>query len=242
MPLFDRSGLYPRLNADGTSLLVDVQSIVASIDDMRARAKGMAGGLEPKLTAVIDVFLPLARVAEVARQFRDVFPATPLRLYVEGLGAAIEPVLEGRASFGFVGSLPTIPSGLTAERVTQAQWVMVAAAAHPLASHQGMIGREDLKKHVQLVLTDRSALSAGRGFGVMSTSTWKLVDLSAKHAFLIGGLGWGSMPLHAVREDIAEGRLVVLSIEDIPAGGFLMPMLAIYRTAEPPGPVDDRSP
>jgi len=236
VPLFDRSGRYPRLTAEGTVLLDDVRSIVARVDDLRARAKGIAGGLEPELTAVMDVFLPLQRVAEVAKEFREVFPVTPLRLYVEALGAAVQPVLEGKASFGFVGSLPTLPDGLTAERVTSVRCIMVAAANHPLAGYEGAIPRDALRKHVQLVLTDRSDLSAGREFGVMSASTWKLADLSAKHAFLLGGLGWGSMPLHAVRQDIDEGRLVELSIENMPAEGFLMPMSAVYRTAEPPGP------
>ena len=41
----------------------------------------------------------------------------------------------------------------------------------------------------------------------MSPTTWRLADLYAKHSFLLSGLGWGSMPLHAVERDLAEGRL-----------------------------------
>jgi DNA-binding transcriptional LysR family regulator len=113
---------------------------------------------------------------------------------------------------------------------------MVAAASHPLASYRGVIPREELARHVQLVLTDRSKLSEGRAFGIMSSSTWRLADLFAKHAFLINGLGWGGMPLHTVTNDIAKGRLVELSVEDVPAGGLALPMFAIYPDAEPPGP------
>jgi DNA-binding transcriptional LysR family regulator len=89
---------------------------------------------------------------------------------------------------------------------------------------------------VQLVLTDRSTLSEGREFGVMSPQTWRLADLFAKHAFLLNGLGWGSMPVHAVEQDIREGRLVELSIEDVTSGGLIMPMSAVYPTSAPPGP------
>lgn len=92
----------------------------------------------------------------------------------------------------------------------------VAAARHPLASYDGLIPREELARHIQLILTDRSELSAGREFGIMSPLTWRLADLFAKHAFLVSGLGWGGMPLHAVEKDIAEGRLIKLSIEDMP--------------------------
>lgn len=217
-------------------LLADARSVVAGVDGMKARAKGISGGLEAELVAVIDVFFPIAVIADVAHEFRGQFPATPLRLFVEALGGAMQPVIDGRASFGLVGSLPILPDGLMAERITSVAFVMVAAADHPLAALRGVISREELARHVQLVLTDRSDLSEGREFGVMSPSTWRLADLFAKHAFLVSGLGWGGMPLHAVARDIADGRLVELSIRDIPAGGLPLPMSAVYRVNAPPGP------
>jgi DNA-binding transcriptional LysR family regulator len=233
--LFDRSARYPKVTRQGEVLLADARSVVHAVDGMKARAKGIAGGLEPELAAVIDVFFPITTIAEVSHEFRQQFPATPLRLYVEALGGAVQPVIDGRASFGLVGSLPTLPQGLVAERITSVEFVMVAAARHPLAAHQGLIPREELARHVQLVLTDRSDLSAGREFGVMSPSTWRLADLFAKHAFLVSGLGWGGMPLHAVKKDIAEGRLIELPIVDT-VGGLKLPMSAVYRVDAPPGP------
>ncbi|MEP9379097.1 LysR family transcriptional regulator [Aquabacter sp. CN5-332] len=234
--LFDRSGRYPRLTPQGEVLLTDARCVVAGVDGLKARAKGMATGLEPELSAVIEVFFPIGAITEAAKEFREKYPGTPLRLYVEALGGAFQPVIDGRASLAVVGSLPLMPPGFTAERLGSIVFVMVAAREHPLAAHSGVIPKEELARHVQLVLTDRSDLSAGREFGVMSPSTWRLADLYAKHAFLIGGLGWGGMPLHAVERDIAEGRLVALSIEDVPPEGLLMPMSAVYPASTPPGP------
>jgi DNA-binding transcriptional LysR family regulator len=70
----------------------------------------------------------------------------------------------------------------------------------------------------------------------MSPTTWRLADLYAKHSFLLGGLGWGSMPLHAVERDLAEGRLTQLATPESPITGRIVPMAAVYRTAAPPGP------
>jgi DNA-binding transcriptional LysR family regulator len=114
--------------------------------------------------------------------------------------------------------------------------VMVAALDHPLAKYRGVIPKSELAKHVQLVLTDRSSLSKGREFGVMSPSTWRLADLFAKHAFLLNGLGWGGMPTHAVQDDLAAGRLVELKIEDLAPDGMILPMAAVYPSSAPPGP------
>jgi DNA-binding transcriptional LysR family regulator len=234
--VFDRSGRYPRLTKEGEVLLADARGVVAAVDGMKARAKGIASGIEPELSAVVDVFFPISVMAEVAHEFRVEFPKTPLRLYVEVLGGTVQPVIDGRASLGVVGSLPTLPPGLVAERITSIEYAMVAAANHPLAAHKGVISRQELRRHVQLVLTDRSDLTTGREFGVMSPSTWRLADLFAKHAFLVSGLGWGGMPLHTVQKELAEGVLVQLQVQDMPASALNLPMSAIYKADTPPGP------
>jgi DNA-binding transcriptional LysR family regulator len=57
--LFDRSGRYPKLTPAGIVLLADARSIVTGVDLLKARAKGMAIGLEPELSVVVDVFYPI---------------------------------------------------------------------------------------------------------------------------------------------------------------------------------------
>ena len=234
--LFDRSERYPKLTPAGVQLVADARSVVANVDLLKARAKGISHGLESELSAVVDVLFPIEAIAESAKEFRDRFPRTPLRLYVEALGGAYQPVLDGRCSLGVVGSLPIAPDSMTLERLQGLPMTMVAAREHPLALYNDVIPKAELAKHVQLVLTDRSELTVGREFGVMSPLTWRLGDLFAKHAFLLKGLGWGGMPLHAVNQDLLEGRLVKLSIEDLAEESLVLPMSAAYLTAKPPGP------
>ena len=234
--LFDRSGRLPKLTAEGEVLLSDARGIAAAVDAMKSRARGMAAGLEPELSVVVDVMFPIPAIATMAKEFRQHFPVTPLRLFVEALGAAYEPVLAGRASLGIVGSLPIIPGDFRAEPLGSVAMVIVAAADHPLALKKGVIARAELASHVQLVLTDRSTLSKGREFGVLSSNTWRLADLFAKHEFLLKGLGWGGMPLHVVEADLKAGRLKTLTIADLPKTGLKLDMSAAYPAATPPGP------
>ena len=234
--LFNRSGRYPVLTPEGAVLLADARGIVASVDAMKSRAKGMSNGLEPELSAVVDVFFPIDAIAWAAKDFRAQFPNTPLRLYVEALGAAYAPVLDGRASLGIVGPLPVVPKGLASEPLSRVATKMLAASGHPLAAFKGPIPKNELARHVQLVLTDRSELSKGQEFGVLSPLTWRLADLSAKHTFLLNGLGWGGMPAHLINADLQGGRLVELTCEDMPASALQMDMSAVYRADSPPGP------
>lgn len=234
--LFDRIGRYPRLTPAGVVLLADARSVLSDLDALKSRAKGMARGLEAELSVVVDVFFPLQAVTAAARAFRSRFPATPLRLFVEALGATYQPVLDGRANLGVAGSLREMPSGISRETLSSVRIGMFAASDHPLAAFNGPIPKSQLNRHVQLVLTDRSPLTRGRDFGVMSPFTWRLADMFAKHAFLLDGLGWGGMPTHMVRDDVASGKLVRLRIDDVPDEGLELPMSAIYRSDDPPGP------
>ncbi len=234
--LFDRSARYPKLTVAGAQMLADARTIIAQVDLLKARAAGISGGLEPELAVVVDVLFPIAAIADSAKEFRERYPRTALRLYVETLGGAYQPVLDQRCSLGIVTPAMSAPDAITLERLQGVTFVMVAAREHPLAQIDGFIPKQELAKHVQLVLTDRSELTRGRDFGVMSPMTWRLSDLYAKHAFLLKGLGWGGMPVHAVRQDLRDGRLVQLPIEDLPGEGLVLPMAAAYLTAKPPGP------
>lgn len=234
--LFDRTGRFPRLTPEGVLLLADARTIVSGVNTLKARAKLMAAGLEAELSVVVDVFFPTQVVSATVKAFAERFPFTPLRLFVEGLGAGYQPVLDSRCSLGILSALPVAFPSLVSERLGEIPLIVVAAANHPLAQFNGQIPQHELSKHVQLVLTDRSELMAGKDYGVMSPSTWRLADLSTKYAFLKDSVGWGSMPLHLVEQDIDVGTLVVLDVEDMPRTGYPLAISAVHRAEAPPGP------
>jgi DNA-binding transcriptional LysR family regulator len=233
--LFDRSARYPRLTEAGRSLLVDARAVADNVDGFKARARAMRQGLEPELSVAMDVMYPMEALTRAATHSRKTYPHTPLRLYVEVLGGVIAPVLDRKCSIGVIGSLPVVPEELQSEPLPDLPMATVVSPAHPLAATRGAASASAVAKQVQLVLTDRSALTEGRDFGVLSPLTWRLADLGAKHAFLRAGLGWGHMPLHMVKADLESGALVKIRVEGLPRD-VLMPMRVVFRKDAPPGP------
>jgi DNA-binding transcriptional LysR family regulator len=233
--LFDRSARYPQLTDEGRSLLVDARSVADTIDGFKARARAMREGLEPELAVVIDVMYPMEGLTKAATHSRKTFPHTALRIYVEALGGVIKLVLERTCNIGVIGSLPLVPDELQAEALLDIPFVTVVGAAHPLAGIRGVASKSAISKHVQLVLTDRTTLSEGREYSVLSPLTWRLADLGAKLAFLRAGLGWGHMPVHMVKADLDAGTLVKIRVADAPRT-MVMPMKIVFRKDTPPGP------
>ena len=154
---------------------------------------------------------PMPLVFDALRDFTENFPMVPPRIYVESLGAAAERILDGTGMIGLLPMMFTETALLQRFPLTTIKLLPVVAADHPLAAMAGPIATTVLHSHVQLVLTNRSMAAAGRDFGVLSGRTWRIADLGAKQAMLLAGLGWGNMPAHLVADDIARGRLAVIT-------------------------------
>lgn len=234
--LFDRSSRYPVLTEQGAALLAEARLVVNGMDGFKAKARTIAEGLEPELSVVVDVMYPMESLTVAVGLFRAAFPHTPMRLYVEALGAVVQPVLQGTCRLGVIGSMPVVPDAVDAEKLLDVPMVTVVGPTHPLARRRGVIRTRDLQQEVQLVLTDRTSLTDGKTYGVLSPLTWKLADLGAKHAFLRAGFGWGHMPLAMVRADIDSGALTQIQIENFQPQTPPIAMFAVYRKDSPPGP------
>jgi DNA-binding transcriptional LysR family regulator len=234
--LFDRRARLPLLTDQGRALLADARAVAGDIDLFKARAKGLAGGLEPELSLVADLMFPITSFIGAVSALHERFRATAVRLYVESWGTVAQHVLDGRCAVGVVTSMtPTLPQ-LTYEPLLTVGVPLVASPQHPLASHRGPIPTAVFAEHIQLVHSESSNRPPSVQYRVLSPKTWLLADLGAKHAFIRAGFGFGALPLHIVEADLASGALVKIVEEGAPLEGHLVTMLAVYPTGSPPGP------
>lgn len=232
--LFEREGTRkPRLTVAGRAVLAEARAIGEGFDGLRAKVKGLLEGLEAEVNLAIDVMLPADRIGTVLRGFNAAFPTVSLRLHVEALGAVTALVLDRRAILGISGPLASGVEGIDSIAAGSLPLVPVAAPDHPLARLE-RIPPGAARGHIQLVLTDRSPLTDGRDFAVLSPRTWRLADLGAKHALLREGIGWGNMPLPMISADLQAGTLVRLDMPDHTGGTYRFS--GIWRRDCPPGP------
>jgi DNA-binding transcriptional LysR family regulator len=233
--LFDRSGHLPVLTDQGRALLADARAVACDIDLLKARAKSLAGGLEPELSVAVDVMFPDATFTAAVAAFQKEFPKTLLRFDIES-SAVVEPVLDGRCAIGVVGSWALAPPQLAHEPLLTVRALTVVSAQHPLATHRGQIPLAILAEHIQITHIDVSDISGSYEPRLKIPRVWRLSHLGAKLAFLRAGFGFGALPLPLIEADLASGRLVEITTRDAPRGGRLIEMWAIYRTDSPPGP------
>ena len=222
--LFDREGSRkPVLTPAGEGLLAEARGVTDRVDALIAKTRSLHAGLESQLGLVLDVMLPGEVTARVLRDFRETFPTVALRLRVEGLGAVAECLIDEEAQLAIGGPIIGEDPLLERQAIGRVELIPVAAPSHPLAAPG--IAPGESRKHLQLVLSDRSKRTEGREFSVLSPLTWRLGDLAAKHSLLKEGLGWGNMPRAMVAGDLAEGRLVELDLPEKPGDTYTLSAL-----------------
>jgi DNA-binding transcriptional LysR family regulator len=236
--LFDRSVRFPVLTDQGRALLASARAVMGDVGTFKARAKSLAGGLEPELSIAVEVMFPLAPLTAAVAAFQREFPATLLRFDVES-SAVVEPVLDGYCAIGVCSGMAgwaLAPPQLTREPLQTVRTFFVVSPQHPLATHRAPIPSTILGEHIQLVHADIARLAPAGRPGLLSPKVWRLSHLGAKLAFLRAGLGFGLMPLHMIEADLASGALVRIIAESSPFDGYDVAMAAIYRMDSPPGP------
>lgn len=233
VPIWDRSTRVATLTEQGSAVLAAARRVLAEADSLVRLTSGMVMGVEARVSLCVDAFYPIRALVDLCREFAAAFPAVDLRLDTEVLTSVSRAVLEGRATLGIASPLGILP-GLEREVLAPIRMVPVAGARHPLARVKARLSAAALAEHVQIVLSERSEGVADQA--VLSPRTWRVVDLSTKHALLLGGLGWGNLPEHLVRDDLARARLIEIRPAAWRADEHVLSLSAVYRSDTTFGP------
>jgi len=236
--LFEREGSRkPVLTEAGEGLLAEARAVADRVDALIAKTQSLHAGLESSVGLVVDVMMPGEATAAILREFRRIYPTVALRLRIEGLGAVVQCLLEEEAELAIAGPELADHPAIERQVVGAVDLIPVASPDHPLAraSTLGSVRPGQSRQHMQLVLADRSTLTQGREYAVLSPQTWRLADLGAKRSLLKEGLGWGTMPREMVADDLERGALVVLDLPEKP--GTRYTLSALWRRDAKLGPV-----
>jgi DNA-binding transcriptional LysR family regulator len=211
--LFDRSTHRPRLTETGRVLVDQARLVLSSAARFEAVAIGARGGIEPELALAIDPLVPTAPLIESLRALHQAYPHLPISFSTEGLGGALRRLRSGDVALAFCLLLPVVPEDVVASPILRVALTPVVSAEHPLAVLGRPATRDDLERHIQLVLSDPVDREANN-YGLASATRWRFVDLGRRLDFLLAGFGWCRMPEYLIADHLAAGNLVRLELAE----------------------------
>lgn len=234
VPLWDRSGRKPRLTPQGRVVLAAARRVLAQCDTMRSIVQDLSGKTEGVAALCVDSLFPVNALADLALRFAETYPHVDLRVEVQTMSAVTAKVLSGEATIGVVGPAGLKP-GLVRTAISPIRMVAVAAKSHPLASLTVPIPTTAFADFVQIVLSERGGDPASDQ-AVLSSRTFRVTDLPTKLAMIKKGVGWGNLPEHLCRKDLAAGNLVEVQPAAWGKDDFVLTLSIVHLPNQPLGP------
>jgi DNA-binding transcriptional LysR family regulator len=220
--LFDRSRRKAELTAVGRLVLEQGRQILTATEELTAMAKQAADGWEVELRICVDTVLDYQPIYQLIEAFQAVQPRTEVRLIEEVLGGSWDALNAERCDI-VIGAEGEPPSqGFDTHVLGRVQFEFAVAAGHPLAQLSQPVALSAIQDYPTVVVADSSRYLPARSTGLLDGRSRIVVpSIERKIEVHCKGLGVGYLPRHRIQQQLAEGQLQTLVLEEPRAAQLL---------------------
>ncbi len=213
--LFDRSGHRTRFTNVGRMLLERGRVLLEAADKLTTDAEALARGWETHLTIAIEALIPTQSLFPLVLKLAEK-ANTQITLMTEVLAGAWERLEQGRADIVIA---PAMHFRASAEVNTRKLYsilsVYVASPEHPIHHEPEPLSETTRVKYRGIAIADTAHERPVLTVQLLDKQQRLTVSsMDDKRRALLAGLGVATMPYPMVENDIAQGRLRVVSPED----------------------------
>ncbi len=236
LDLLDRSSYRARLTPEGELLCKKARAIIAEVDEFKTLAHYLSVGHEAELHLAIEAACPMSLVLQILKSSEDKYPQTEFNLEIENIWGALDKLQSGKVDLAISPWYQDIPQ-LETISLTKTRLMVVAT---PGFFPQGKELNVDLvKNYVQIVVKDSGLKQHDQRGGVIEDGRhWQVSDHVTKKSLIVAGMGWGRLQEHLIEQELKEGSLVPLQIQNYPSVTEI-DIRAVRRYGEIVGPVAD---
>ncbi len=228
--LFERVGRGLRLTQAGAEVLAHARGILAHIRSAEEAIGGLESVERGLLDAAVinagDYFFPWLVAA-----FRRRHPGVRARITVCNRDEVLERLAAHEVDLGVMSHPPTEP-GFAATAFAPHPHVIVAAPGHRLASRRAIaletVAREPLLTRESGSATRLALDQAFAEAGLVPRVDMEIASNETIKQAVAAGFGVGFLSAHAVRQELALGRLAVIPVKGFP---FMRQWYVVHRAS-----------
>lgn len=215
LKIFDRNGPKVTLTAAGIELLQEGRWLLRAVADLENRLYKIASGFESELRIVYDSLLPSTLLIDDLRDFAALECGTRLRITSEEMTGVWESLREGRADLILaIGDCPSW-GGYQIRQIDTVEFVFCVAPNHPLLHAKQPIQQEALQAFTAIAVADSARSLPSKTIGLLSgQQRITVANIEMKRQFQRAGLGVGFLPKMLVAQDLQDGTLIEVILEE----------------------------
>ena len=212
--LFDRSGHRTKFTNVGRMLLERGRVLLEAADKLTTDAEALARGWETQLTIVTEALVPTDALFPLVTKLADK-ANTQISIMTEVLAGAWERLEQGRADIVIAPDMHFRASTeINTRKLYSIVSVYVASPDHPIHNEPEPLSEVTRVKYRGIAVADTTRERPVLTVQLLDKQQRLTVStMDDKRHALLAGLGVATMPYNMVEQDIAEGRLRVVSPE-----------------------------
>ncbi|MBL1275408.1 MAG: LysR family transcriptional regulator [Ectothiorhodospiraceae bacterium] len=223
-PIFDRAGHRAVLTPAGQTLLKEGRRLLSAAHELEGQIKRIATGWEAELRIAIDTIIPVPRLLPLVQDFfeqqqtsQQSGRGTQLQLTHEVLGGNWDALNSNRADLVIGASGEGLTGGgYSSLPLDNFNIVFAVAPQHPLAQAEEPISSHEILKYRAVAVADSSQKLPRRSIGLLDGQQVLTVpNMQCKLEAQMLGLGVGYLPHYWVKEAVANGKLMIKSVQGI---------------------------
>ncbi|TCL04778.1 MULTISPECIES: LysR family transcriptional regulator [Sodalis] len=212
--LFDRSGHRTKFTNVGRMLLERGRILLEAADKLTTDAEALARGWETHITLVTEALVPTEKLFPLIEKLA-LKANTQVSLTTEVLAGAWERLEQGRADIVIAPDMHfRASSEINSRKLYSVLNVYVASPDHPIHQEPEPLSEVTRVKYRGIAIADTARERPVLTVQLLDKQQRLTVSsMHDKRQALLAGLGVATMPYPLVAEDIAAGRLRVVSPE-----------------------------
>lgn len=210
--LFRRVGRSVELTEAGEELVRQGRYLIRYAEDAQRSVQSVATGWESELRIAVSDITPEGPLIDLLQAFQEVAPRTRIRISTEVLAGGWDALVSGRADLviGNGGDPPSV-GGIAVHPMGEVEFRFVVPPDHPLAEYSEALTEEHIRPYTVVAVADTSRDMPVRTTGIVpGQHVLTVPHMRHKIAMQLRGLAVGSLPVHMITSELAEGRLIPL--------------------------------
>ncbi|MGY5450053.1 LysR family transcriptional regulator [Agarivorans sp. MS3-6] len=210
--LFNRSSYRPTLTTEGERFLVKAKSLLKQANELELLGHELAQGADPELSLTLSPMCYLPPLVSKIEAFGKQFTNLQLKLGSGHLSGILESLLKQQSDLALA---PNIGLDARFNFIEVASIRMITVAAPQLLKqHEQVLKQSKLRNKPHILLADSGTGKCSDNINVISGGQrWYVNDYHIKKELLLAGLGWARVPEHIVQQELEQGLLVSLKVE-----------------------------
>jgi DNA-binding transcriptional LysR family regulator len=217
LKLLSRAEYRPKLTPEGEVFYRQALRVIQQMQQLDGQVRSLNTTQEAQVFLAVTATYPLKPLLAVIGDIRSQYPATHIRLSRESMGGTIERLFDEDANM-IIATMDGVPTEqVEAVPFSKITIIPVAHKDFEPARSSHMKTLNEMQSYTQIVVADSSSGKYEQSRDIMPGSfQWTVSDFAAKKEILLSKMGWGGLPEHLIRDELASGELVPLNIENFP--------------------------